>query len=249
MVPFLHVHPSRPLAAEHFMPGAAIHAGSPRRLAESLVTIALVEAEAGATAAGAAAGSVPTRSDIDRRLAARLMAGDPDALAQAYAEFGGLVLGISQRVLRDDRMAEDVTQEVFAFLWEHPERYDPARGGLRSWLGLLAHRRSVDRVRTESRRARVEALADAPGNEEAEGDERLTREWISSRVRIALERLPAKQREVLELAYFGGRSYRQVADDLALPEGTVKSRVRMALNRMHDLLSAQITEEELPAWI
>ena len=220
-----------------------------RRVAETLVTIALVEAEAGATAAGAAAGSVATRSDTDRRLAARLVAGDADALAQTYAEFGGLVLGISQRVLRDDRMAEDVTQEVFAFLWEHPERYDPARGGLRSWLGLLAHRRSVDRVRTESRRTRVEALADAPGNEEAEGDERLTREWMSSRVRIALERLPAKQREVLELAYFGGRSYRQVADDLALPEGTVKSRVRMALHRMHDLLSAQITEEELPAWI
>ncbi len=177
------------------------------------------------------------------------MAGDPEALAQAYAEFGGLVLGISQRVLRDERMAEDVTQEVFAFLWEHPERYYPTRGGLRSWLGLLAHRRSVDRVRTEARRTRLEARADAPRNEEAEGDDSLTREWISSRVRVALDRLPAKQREVLELAYFGGRSYREVANDLALPEGTVKSRVRMALSRMHDLLSNQLSEEELPAWI
>jgi RNA polymerase sigma factor (sigma-70 family) len=249
MVPVLRLHPPRESAAARTMPRTARTERFLRRVAGSLVTIALVEAEAGATAAGEAIGPATARSEVDRRLAARLMAGDPEALAQAYAEFGGLVLGISQRVLRDERMAEDVTQEVFAFLWEHPERFDPTRGGLRSWLGLLAHRRSVDRVRTEARRTRLEALADAPRNEDAEGDDRLTREWISSRVRVALDRLPAKQREVLELAYFGGRSYREVANDLALPEGTVKSRVRMALSRMHDLLSAQLSEEELPAWI
>ena len=212
----------------------------------ALATISRVSAGTGTTAAGRS--GAPATSMLDRRLAARLAAGDPDALAQVYEEFGRLVLGVARRVLRDDRLAEDVTQEVFAFLWEHPERYDPARGTLRAWLGLLAHRRSVDRVRAESRRNRTEARIDPSDDMECGADERFVREWACSRVRRALDTLPNEQREVLVLAYFGGHSYRDVAVSLAIPEGTVKSRIRLALRRLNEILRAELAEEGTPAW-
>jgi RNA polymerase sigma-70 factor (ECF subfamily) len=184
----------------------------------------------------------------DRLLAARLAAGDPDALRAVYAEHGALVLGIARRVLRDPSLAEDVTQEVFAFLWQNPSRYDPTRGSLRSWVGLLAHRRSVDRVRSESRRSRSESLVDAPVCQDADADDRLTKDWLCQRVREALDRLPPEQKEVLVLAYYGGRTYREVAADLAIPEGTAKSRIRLALNRLNEMLRADIATEESLAW-
>jgi RNA polymerase sigma factor (sigma-70 family) len=184
----------------------------------------------------------------DRQLAARLMAGDSQAFAHIYAECGRLVLGVSRRVLRDERMAEDVTQEVLAFLWEHPERYDPTRGSVRTWLGLLAHRRSVDRIRAEARRTRMEALTDPADSADDEADERLVREGICDGVRRALGVLPQEQREALVLAYFEGHSYRQVASDLAIPEGTAKSRIRLALSRMNAILRADLAEEGALTW-
>jgi RNA polymerase sigma factor (sigma-70 family) len=192
--------------------------------------------------------TLPDARARDRQLAARLMAGDPQALAQIYAEYGRFVFGVSTRVVRDDRMAEDVTQEVLTFLWEHPERYDPTSGSLRTWLGLLAHRRSVDRVRAETRRTRVETFIDLAESTECEADERLDREWMCRRVRRALDSLPADQRRALVLAYFEGHSYREVASDLAIPEGTAKSRIRLALNRMNAALRADFAEEGTLTW-
>jgi RNA polymerase sigma-70 factor (ECF subfamily) len=184
----------------------------------------------------------------DRLLAARLAAGDPDALKAVYREHGALVLGIARRVLRDQSLAEDVTQEVFAFLWQNPDRYDPTRGSLRSWVGLLAHRRSVDRVRSESRRSRTESRVEGPLSEDADVDDRLTKDWLCQRVRQALDLLPPEQKEVLVQAYYGGRTYREVAADLRIPEGTAKSRIRLALNRLNDMLRADIATEEPLAW-
>jgi RNA polymerase sigma factor (sigma-70 family) len=184
----------------------------------------------------------------DRLLAARLAAGEPEALTEAYRQHVGLVFGMCRRVLHDDALAEDVTQEVFVHLWRHPERFDPRRGTLRSWLGLLAHHRSVDRVRQESRRTRREVGSDVPAGEEREVDEVLAAAWVSDRVRQALDQLPAEQRQAVVLAYWGERSYRQVALELGLPEGTVKSRVRLALRRLHALLAAEFSDKDTPAW-
>jgi RNA polymerase sigma factor (sigma-70 family) len=148
----------------------------------------------------------------------------------------------------DERLAEDVTQEVFVFLWQFPTRFDAGRGSLRAWLGLLAHHRSVDRVRAENRHTqremqteRSELLADNIHSD-------LTAEWLADRVRCALELLPADQREAVVLAYFGERSYRQVALELGIPEGTVKSRVRLALRRLNTLLSSDFSGQDAPAW-
>jgi RNA polymerase sigma-70 factor (ECF subfamily) len=188
----------------------------------------------------------------DRELAARLMAGDHTALSELYRAYAGLVFGVARRVVGDDALAEDVTQDVFLFIWQCPDRYDPTRGTLRSWLGLLAHRRSVDRVRIEARRsdreARVESASDAAqAGDNAEVDEELTRAWLAARIKAALTQLPDEQREAVTLAYYGGRTYRQVAAELAIPEGTAKSRLRLALAKLDELLQPTLGQDT-PAW-
>jgi RNA polymerase sigma-70 factor (ECF subfamily) len=197
--------------------------------------------------------AVPGSRADDRELAARLMAGEPAALAEAYDAYAGVVFGAARRVLGDDGMAEDVVQEVFANVWQHPERYDAGRGSFKSWLGVQAHHRSVDRVRVESRRTWREAhvsatAADPEVDSGSEVDESMVRAWLAEKVRAALDRLPPEQREVVVLAYFGGRTYRQVAVELAIPEGTAKSRLRLALAKLQELLAPTLSEQDIPAW-
>jgi RNA polymerase sigma-70 factor (ECF subfamily) len=190
-------------------------------------------------------------STDDLQLAARLAAGDPTALSEAYERHVGLVFGLARRVLGDEAMAEEITQEVFVFLWEHPAKFDPARGSMRSWLGMLAHRRSVDRVRTEERRARNEARLEPvveAAAAQAEVDDELSRTWLAGCVQKALDQLPAEQRDAVVLAFFGGRTYREVATELAIPEGTAKSRLRLALAKLEDLLRPSLTDQDAPAW-
>jgi RNA polymerase sigma factor (sigma-70 family) len=186
----------------------------------------------------------------DRELVGNLAAGDAAALAEIYRRYVGLVFGLARRVLGDETLAEDVTQEVFVYLWRQPERFDASRGTLRSWLGLLAHRRSVDLVRNEARRSRTEGRCDpdpATGLQ-AEVDEYLAAGWLSGRVRVAIDELPPEQREAVMLAYFGGRTYRQVAIELAIPEGTAKSRLRLALGKLDELLRPALSGQDAPAW-
>jgi RNA polymerase sigma factor (sigma-70 family) len=184
----------------------------------------------------------------DRELVARLVAGERQALADAFGAYAPLVFAVSCRVLHDQALAEDVTQEVFVFLWQHPDRFNPSLGSLRSWLGMVAHRRAVDRVRAETRRTRTEARAEPATMIATEADDYLTATWLSARVRAALGQLPVEQRQVVMLAYYGDRTYRQVADELALPEGTVKSRIRLALKRLDTLLRAEFNDQDEPAW-
>jgi RNA polymerase sigma-70 factor (ECF subfamily) len=192
------------------------------------------------------------RAVEDRELVARLAAGDAAALAEMHDRYSRLVFGLARRVLGDDTMAEDVTQEVFVSVWQQPERFDPTRGSLRSWLGLLAHRRAVDRVRAEVRRAKGEHQLDPtePVTTDAENevDVQLARAWLAGRVQEALAKLPDEQREAVVLAYYGGRTYRQVAVELDIPEGTAKSRLRLALAKLDELLQPLIGQDT-PAWI
>jgi RNA polymerase sigma-70 factor, ECF subfamily len=183
----------------------------------------------------------------DRELVARIAAGDTAALAEVYRRYSCLVLGLARRVTGDQALAEDVTQEVFVYLWDQPGRFDPSRGTLRSWLGVLAHRRSVDLVRRESRRSRVEARCE-PDPTAPDTDDVVTAGWIGGRVREAIDKLPAEQREAVVLAYFGGRTYRQVATELSIPEGTAKSRLRLALGKLDELLRPALNGQDAPAW-
>jgi RNA polymerase sigma-70 factor (ECF subfamily) len=124
---------------------------------------------------------------------------------------------------------------VFAHLWELPTRVDLERGSLRSYLAVLAHRRAVDEVRRSERRARLEAsvasLSEEDGPEQGVV-ETLTGSWRTQRLAAALAELPADQRAAVELAYYDGLSYTQVARVLGIPEGTAKSRLRLAMTRL-----------------
>jgi len=175
----------------------------------------------------------------DRLLHQRVVGGDEAALGEIYDRLSSLIFGLSLRVTRDRVIAEDITQEVFLIFWERPLAYDPERGSLRAWLATIAHRRAVDHVRAEERR-RVSVLGPrlferAPERLEdtvLDADE-------AERLRQAVTALPDSLREVVELAYFGGRTYRQVGEELGVPEGTAKSRIRLALRRLADALAEE----------
>jgi RNA polymerase sigma-70 factor, ECF subfamily len=172
----------------------------------------------------------------------RLVERDETALTELYDQFGSFVYGLAARVIGDRRAAEDVTQDVFLFVWQHPETFEPERGRLRTFFGTLAHRRAVDFVRREEARRRRGERDAALQVSVPDVDEMAIALVAAERVRSEVERLPAAQRAAIELAYFGGRTYRQVAAELGIAEGTAKSRLRLGLRRIADALEANGVE-------
>lgn len=162
---------------------------------------------------------------------------DGDALMILYRRFVDRVYGLAKRVVRDPTQAEDVTQEVFFELWRRRSAYDPARGSVAAWVFTLAHRRAVDRVRKEQA-ARNRAERSLHRHEPLFDPVYEGAEAASERAQVqrALERLTPLQREAIELAYFGGHTYRQVAERLGVAEGTAKTRIRDGLSRLRDSL-------------
>jgi RNA polymerase sigma-70 factor (ECF subfamily) len=173
----------------------------------------------------------------------RLTAGDETALGDLYDQFAAYVYGLALRVTASEAAAEDVTQEVFVGMWERPGMFDPARGSMRSFLGTLAHRRAVDWVRREAaerRRRERDSHRDLLPPDVGELASALV---LAEELRAAVEELPPEQRVAVRLAYFGGRTYRQVAEELGLPEGTVKARLRSALRRLAHALDPEGVEQ------
>jgi len=177
----------------------------------------------------------------ERLWSRRCIAGDESALREAYREHGAAVLGLAVRVLGNAAIAEDVMQDVFVHLWQHPDRFDPGRGRLRSYLLAMTHSRAVDRLRTEaSQRRRIDAAAREPdASAELDPTRALTADDTSSAVHRALADLPPDQRVPIEMAYFGGLSYRDVAVALQEPEGTVRYRIRAGMQKMRAALQAE----------
>jgi RNA polymerase sigma-70 factor (ECF subfamily) len=187
--------------------------------------------------------TMETRAEVssswERGLRDRLVSGDETALGEAYDQYASFVYGLALRVIGDTRASEDVSQDVFVSLWEQPAAFDPTRGSLRTWLGTLAHRRAVDYVRREEARRR-RGERDAARAVGAPDVEELVAAMIAAEhVRAALDRLPGEQRRAIELAYFRGKTYRQVAEVLGIPEGTAKSRLRLGLRRIAEALEDQ----------
>ncbi|MCC5947667.1 MAG: ECF RNA polymerase sigma factor SigK [Nitriliruptoraceae bacterium] len=164
--------------------------------------------------------------------------GDEQAFQVLYDRVTPQVLGVSLRVLRDRALAEEVSQEVLVEVWKKADRFDPERGTASGWITTLAHRRAVDRVRSEqASRDRDDRVSrrDEPRAFDAVADEVQVNldHW---QVRQALSMLTDRQREAIELAYFAGHTYRDVAKVLGIPEGTAKSRLRDGLLRLRQNL-------------
>jgi RNA polymerase sigma factor (sigma-70 family) len=173
----------------------------------------------------------------DETLLAQMALGDEPALAELYDRFSRVAYGLALRVLRDQVLAEDAVQDAFLGAWRKAAAFDPARGTVSTWLMTLVHRRAVDLVRREDRR-KTDVLDDATPMASGETtDEQAAIREERRRVQAALARLPADQREALELAYYGGLTQSELADRLGVPLGTVKSRMFAGLGKLRDLLA------------
>ena len=173
----------------------------------------------------------------DARLVTSIARYSEVALAEVYRRHGRAVYGLARRVLQDTAEAEDVTQEVFLRLWSEPDRFDPERGSLRSFLLAQAHGRAVDAVRsTSSRRAREAREAARTARAEYDLQHEAWDLALADQVERAMGELSDDERRAIELAYFDGRTYREVARELEQPEGTVKSRIRSGMRRLRDAL-------------
>ena len=176
--------------------------------------------------------AVLRRTDPDGELVVRVARGDRAAFESLYRRYVRSVYGLALRRLRDPQAAEDAVQEVFASVWRSAGTYRPERGPAAPWLFSIARNATVDRFRSRI------ALAEVPDSpDESPGPEhRAEHEWLRWRVHRALEELPETEREVIALAYWGERSQSEIAAELGIPLGTVKTRTRSGLARLAGLL-------------
>lgn len=180
----------------------------------------------------------------DAELISRVQRGQAAALEALYDRYAAWMLGLAVRIVGEHEAAEDILQESFFQVWSRAESFDPARGVFPAWLTTIVRSRSIDYLRRRSARPRLVSVNDGAANDRwadvpdpgpdvpaimAERDEQ-------RRVREALAMLPADQRQVLELSYFGGLTRREIAVRLQLPEGTVHTRARLALQKLRSLL-------------
>ena len=185
----------------------------------------------------------PIRSNeetaIDRpglnQMMERVAVGSEHAFGQLYDELSPMVYGIVLRIVRDPAMSEEVTQEIFIELWRTAPNFDHRKGKVKSWAATIAHRRAVDRVRSEeASRRRDSDESDVAERFSASAEETVERSFETERVRRELGKLTEAQREAIVLAYYRGLTYREVAVLLDLPEGTVKTRIRDGMIRLRD---------------
>jgi RNA polymerase sigma-70 factor (ECF subfamily) len=179
-----------------------------------------------------------TADASDAELLTRIAGRDREAFELLYHRYVRSIFGVALRRLRDRQRAEDAVQETFASIWRSAASYRPERGPAAPWLYAIARNAIVDRFRSQpDTSAEVPDLASA----EAGPADRAESSFVSWRIHRALEELPQREREVVELAYWSGMSQSEVAEYLHIPLGTVKTRTRSALARLADVLDGELS--------
>jgi len=179
----------------------------------------------------------------DVELLARIVARDERAVEALYERYSGPLYSLAYQVTGAERFAQDVVQEVFVALWRDAERFDPARGAVAPWLFSLARHKAIDLVRREANIRKRTADVDLEFEEAADDVDHEA--WMRIRrdkVREAIEQLTPAQREALDLAFFKGLTHVEVSDELGIPLGTAKTRIRSALLRLRDILGDSVSE-------
>ena len=186
----------------------------------------------------------------DEGLMQRLFYRDLEAFRALYNRYGSLVYSTSLRVVRDAQLAEDMVQEIFIRIWRKPESYLPQRGRFVTWLTSVTRNRAVDEIRSRNRRFRHETASPEEQEREFPGpegdDPALTAELSDQRrlVVAALSGLPPEQRQIIELAYFGGLTQAEIAQRLSQPLGTVKTRIRLGMQKLRAALTPDLEWEQ-----
>ena len=182
-------------------------------------------------------------SSYDRELVeliGRTAHGDEEALGVLYDNTGSHVYGLGFRVLGDTTMAEEVTMDVFLQVWRQAGQFDQSRGNPMVWLAVLTRSRAIDRLRVGKKdREGRELMETVPDGPNAESDPEQSSVYLEQCriVRQAINSLPSEQREMIELAYFGGLSQREIATQTGEPLGTVKTRIRLGMVKLRTLLA------------
>ena len=180
----------------------------------------------------------PTAQEFNELLAT-VGRGSAPAFERLYNQIAGSVYGIALRVVRDPQLAEDVAQEALVEVWRLAPRYRPDAGSARAWILTIAHRRAVDRVRSEqahrARHVANPAVASGTSNETDAVVDVMYAQWQAARVKAGFAALTALQREALELAFYKGYTHKEVAEALNVPLGTAKARLRDGLIKMRDM--------------
>lgn len=172
-------------------------------------------------------------------LVQKMAGGDQDALATLYDQTSGVLYALALRVVRNREDAEEVVLDVYSRAWRLARNFDPARGGVLTWLIMMTRSIAIDRLRSGAAKAEKTEALDEPRQEAAgDPDPELTAMFREQRERInaALDQLPPEQRQAVELAFFGGLSHSEMADRLGVPLGTIKTRVRLGLARLRGSL-------------
>jgi RNA polymerase sigma factor (sigma-70 family) len=175
----------------------------------------------------------------DHGLLALVARGDREAFANLYDMYAAAAYSLALRVVRDRDLAADVVQDSFLTIWKQASKFDSSRGQPSSWILTVTHHKAVDMVRREERR-RAESMDETQDTADpgAGIEERAWQGVAREQVRSAMSKLPDPHREVIELAYFAGYTQSQLAERLALPIGTVKSRTFAAMAALRELLAA-----------
>ena len=184
-----------------------------------------------------------SRTAADDQVAIEQMArGHQSALGELYDRHGRLIYSLALRVLRDQGDAEDVVQEVFLQVWREAARFDVTRGNVVAWLVMATRSRAIDRLRRRQARPQLAAKSEPDNRVDAGPRADVQMEWQSraAEVRRALETLPLLQRAAVELAFFDGLTHAEIAEQLEVPLGTVKTRVRQGLLKMRDCLAGAL---------
>ena len=175
----------------------------------------------------------------DSALIERMMAGDEAALSTLYDRYSTMLFGMLMRILRDQQAAEEVLQDMFLQLWRNAAQFDAKRGSLPAWLMVIGRNRAISRLRGRRDREVLEEEEGDYANTFASGqniEDEAVRAELARNISAALEQLPAEQKQAVELAYFEGMTQSEIANRTGTPLGTVKTRVRTAMQTLRQIL-------------
>lgn len=185
---------------------------------------------------------MPMQPAPDSALVERMMTGDESALAALYERYAGMLFAMLMRILHDHQAAEEILQDIFLQLWRGAARFDASRGSLPGWLMVIGRNRAISRLRSRGHQETPEDVEAWPMNaipSPVNLEDEAQRALLVEKLKRAMQNLPPEQREAVELAYFEGMTQTEIAARTSCPLGTVKSRVRTAMQSLKEIFDAQ----------